>query len=104
MKRIILTGLALAGVCGCRSWHVETPSMTQQPTVYVAPDGNDQNPGTQERPLASLAGARDFVRQHRAAQHGPVVVEFAPGVYRISEPVEFGTGCLPLGQRRGRPD
>jgi hypothetical protein len=31
--------------------------------VYVAPNGNDANPGTQDRPLASLEAARDAVRK-----------------------------------------
>lgn len=89
MERIVLMGLAVAGFCGCRSWQVETPSMALSPTVYVAPDGDDQGAGTREEPLATLAGARDYNRRHRAAQNGPLVVEFSAGTYRFSEPVQF---------------
>ena len=31
-------------------------------TVHVATDGDDRNPGTADRPLATLAAARDLVR------------------------------------------
>ncbi len=34
--------------------------------LYVAPDGDDANPGTLERPLATLQAARDTLRQTRA--------------------------------------
>ena len=30
---------------------------------FVATNGNDQNPGTKNQPLASLNGARDLIRQ-----------------------------------------
>jgi hypothetical protein len=31
--------------------------------LYVAPSGNDANPGTQDQPFATLTGARDAIRQ-----------------------------------------
>jgi len=53
---------------------------------YVAPDGNDTNPGTIDRPLATLAGARDKVRNGK----GDVTVYFRDGYYHFSEPVRLG--------------
>ncbi|MDA3926106.1 MAG: right-handed parallel beta-helix repeat-containing protein [Kiritimatiellae bacterium] len=90
MKRMMIVGLVMAVICGCRSWHVETPSMALQPTLYVAPDGNDQRDGSRKQPLATLQGARNYLRKHRAELQGAIVVEFAGGIYRFKEPVVFG--------------
>ena len=35
-------------------------------TLFVSPAGDDNNPGTEQRPLATLAGARDRIRQVQA--------------------------------------
>lgn len=69
-------------------------------TVYVAPDGDDANPGTKERPLATATAARDALRRLRAAS-GPAAVEFADGVYRQDAPVRLeaadgGTAASPV--------
>ena len=53
---------------------------------YVAPDGNDTNPGTIDRPLATLAGARDKVRNVK----GDVTVYFRDGYYHFKAPVRLG--------------
>ena len=47
--------------------------------VYVAPDGNDSNPGTRELPLATLHGARDFVRELKTSGSGDITVWFRGG-------------------------
>ncbi|MDD4017189.1 MAG: right-handed parallel beta-helix repeat-containing protein [Kiritimatiellae bacterium] len=57
--------------------------------LHVAPDGNDANPGTRERPLATWQGARDAVRAFKAKNGGRVPpggvsVEFAEGVWKAS--------------------
>jgi hypothetical protein len=56
---------------------------------YVAPGGNDANPGTAQKPLASLRGARDAIRALKAK--GPltqaVTVYVAGGTYAITEPL-----------------
>jgi hypothetical protein len=62
--------------------------------LYVAPYGDDAAPGTNEKPLATLAGARDAVRKRIADDGGalnkPVNVYFRGGVYRFKETVVFG--------------
>ncbi len=59
-------------------------------TLFVAPGGKDTNPGTQEAPLAGLAGARDRVRQLKREKPGePIEVLFAAGTYTLSKAVEF---------------
>ncbi len=60
------------------------------PYLYVAPDGDDGNPGTIDRPLATLARARDVVRDFRKDMPKPVTVLVRGGTYYLSEPVKFG--------------
>lgn len=59
--------------------------------LYVAPSGRDTNPGTRERPLASLAGARDVLRTLRTqgALTAPVRVLVQDGHYALSSPLDF---------------
>jgi hypothetical protein len=58
---------------------------TPSTTIYVAPNGNDDNAGTLERPLATIAAAVARVR----GTHEPRV-ELADGVYQLKEPVRLG--------------
>jgi hypothetical protein len=60
--------------------------------VWVAPGGSDGNPGTKERPLASLAGAREAVRALRVGGElpGPVTVLVRAGTYYLPEPLTLG--------------
>ena len=61
------------------------------PRFFVSPAGDDKNPGTQEKPFASLTRARDAVRQHIASgPRGNVSVVVRQGVYELSEPLVFG--------------
>jgi hypothetical protein len=70
--------------------------------LHVAPGGNDAAPGSPERPLASLEGARDAVRRLRAAgTAGPVTVRVRGGTYRMArpfvlEPQDSGTAEAPV--------
>jgi hypothetical protein len=50
---------------------------------YVAPTGNDTNPGTLEKPFASLGRAQQAVRQKRGA------VFLRGGTYYLSQPLVF---------------
>jgi len=62
--------------------------------LYVAPKGNNTNPGTKEKPLATLTGARNAVRKLISADGGglkkPINVYFRGGTYRLKETVVFG--------------
>jgi hypothetical protein len=59
--------------------------------LWVAPYGNDSNPGTEASPLATLAGAQQAVRQRIAAGlAGDLVVTIRGGTYELSEPLVFG--------------
>jgi hypothetical protein len=58
----------------------------------VATDGSDDNPGTAERPFATLARARDAVRTLKATSTPrlEVIVLVRGGTYVLREPVVFG--------------
>jgi parallel beta-helix repeat protein len=79
--------------------------------VYVAPDGNDAWSGRLERPnaeksdgpLATLAGARDFIRRLKSQGplQGAVLVIVAGGTYPLAdtlvfEPQDSGTAQSPI--------
>ena len=80
---------------------------SRQTTFYVAPDGSDRNPGTTERPLASLAGARDALRETGLLGRESLEVIFRAGRYDLSENVVFtaadsGTPTAPVLYRGER--
>ncbi len=53
--------------------------------VYVSPSGNDTDPGTQSRPVASLTAARDLIRT-LGQKDKPITVWIAAGEYELTEP------------------
>jgi hypothetical protein len=58
--------------------------------LYVSPDGDDDNPGTQDLPLQTLQGARDRIRNVAKNGDQDVVVLFKAGDYFIDSTVRFG--------------
>ncbi|MEM6260030.1 MAG: right-handed parallel beta-helix repeat-containing protein [Planctomycetota bacterium] len=54
-------------------------------TYYVAPDGDDANPGTAAEPFATLERARDAVRASGQAGKEAVTIKIKGGVYRRGE-------------------
>jgi hypothetical protein len=60
--------------------------------LFVAPGGRDDNPGTAEKPLATLAGARDAIRRLRArgGLRAGATVLVRGGNYVLREPLRFG--------------
>ena len=77
--------------------------------LHVSPAGNDSNPGTKDRPLATFDGARKAARP--LAGKEPVNVWFHDGVYYLPDTVRFehadsGTSSAPVvyaGRLRRRP-
>ncbi len=59
--------------------------------IYVSPKGNDQNPGTQISPKATLHGAireaRELRRLLKVGKDEPVRILMAGGIYNLYEPV-----------------
>jgi len=57
---------------------------------FVSPGGSDDNPGTEQKPFATIAEARDAVRHLIAAGlESDVKVCLRGGTYRLSEPLAF---------------
>ncbi|GAA1802391.1 hypothetical protein GCM10009682_25290 [Luedemannella flava] len=61
-----------------------------QATYYVAPNGNDADPGTLTSPFRTLQRARDVVRTVNANMTGDIYVYLRGGSYPVSSTVEFG--------------
>lgn len=60
--------------------------------LYVAPDGNDTNPGTRAAPLKTLEAARDAIRNLKGEQPqlaGGATAWLRGGVYRITKTFEL---------------
>lgn len=58
--------------------------------IYVAPSGDDSNPGTRARPIATLREAQNRARAARAATTDqPVVVQIRGGTYPQTAALEF---------------
>jgi len=51
---------------------------------YVSPDGSDNNVGSKQKPFASLARARDAIREAKIAGHESVNVILADGIYLLT--------------------
>ena len=81
--RFFLASVALLLVHASTSAAVET-------TLYVAPGGNDANPGTQAQPFATLEKARQAVRAVNQQMQGDMVVVLRGGTYRIDRSLVFG--------------
>lgn len=82
---------ALPLVCGATA--APTAARAQSLTLYVAPNGSDTASGTERgKPLATLTGARDAIRQIRkkgALPTGGITVRVARGTYPLSGPLEL---------------
>ncbi len=56
--------------------------------IYVSPDGNDENSGEKDTPVASLTGAVNAMRSYRKQNglpEGGIKIEFASGTYNVTE-------------------
>jgi hypothetical protein len=58
--------------------------------IYVAVDGKDTQPGTQKRPFATLARARDALRALPAAERAGSTVWIGGGDYSLTETLRLG--------------
>jgi hypothetical protein len=80
-KKQLLTALAMTIL-----WLTGTGVVQGANQYYVAPapGGNDSNPGSIDRPFASLAKARDMVRTVRDSMTADIVVYLRGGEYALS--------------------
>ena len=99
IKRLCLTLLIFASAC----FSLPARAADQPVSLFVAVDGNDTNPGTKEKPFATLERARDEVRKVGAAGQ-PVVVTLRGGDYLRTGTLELthadsGTDAAPVTWR-----
>jgi hypothetical protein len=59
-------------------------------TLYIAPYGNDNNPGTETNPFATLDKAQQVVRTINKEMTGDIVVVLLGGDYRLDRTIVFG--------------
>ena len=62
-------------------------------TIYVSTSGNDNNPGTEGQPLASINGANGKIKELRQNEvlNDTIFVKISSGTYYIMEPIEFNS-------------
>jgi hypothetical protein len=93
---LLLTPPSAARAADTITIPADSPAVPPRPLLpqadfYVAPGGSDSNPGTAAAPLATLAKARDKVREMAAAGLAhDVVVVIRGGTYRQTETIVFG--------------
>jgi len=66
------------------------PVKADSATFYVATDGDDANPGTKVKPFATLAKAKEAVRDHKQRGKKAITVLVRAGTYYQAEPLVFG--------------
>ena len=88
---LALAVLAAAVSTAAITYQVPASAATQA-TYYVAPTGNDTNPGTITSPFRTLQRARDVVRTVNANMTGDINVLVRGGTYPVSSTIEFGPG------------
>ena len=71
---------------------VMSPFSAHAADLYLAPGGNDANPGTKDRPMATLERARDAIRELKKKgplPQGVVTVYLRGGVYTLEQSFEL---------------
>lgn len=67
------------------STRTKIASAAPQASLYVAPNGSDENDGSEKKPFATLEKARDAVRAIRQSGDKAVAVILKPGEYRVTD-------------------
>jgi hypothetical protein len=85
---------------------LEAMVQTENPgaSIYVAPHGSDSNPGTRERPFASLQRAQHETRALKQRATQPITVWVRGGTYYLEAPLVFtpedsGTSEAPISYK-----
>ena len=90
MRRVlffVLTLMLVSGVCAMSA-------SAQKGDFYVSPDGSDNGPGSLSAPFATLARARDAVRELRALRKTgntePAVITLREGRHQLNQTLVLG--------------
>ena len=90
--RVLVWLLAVLLVFGCA---VPALAAGEPSVLYVSPDGDDGAAGTPDAPLATLNGAKEYLKAHKDDYPGGATVYFREGVYAFSEEAVFSDEDLP---------
>ena len=88
ISRVVIT----AGYILCGIVFTATGKVQQPHEFYVSPAGNDQNPGTVEKPFLTAEKARDTIRLLKKSNSpisDTITVFFRKGDYQFSKTLEF---------------
>lgn len=88
-SRFALTALVLAMV----AWATAGRPVAQAGIWHVSPTGDDGNPGTEDRPFATLERARDAIRDARGAtpaDKAAHTIRLASGTHRRTQAFDLG--------------
>lgn len=58
-----------------------------QATIYVSPDGSDDNDGSVGAPFKTIAAARDAVRLINSSMSGDIIIYLRDGTHEVTEPI-----------------
>lgn len=99
LKAITSVCCVLGMMLNCSAGDLDTTNIS--PNLYVAPWGNDSNPGTEAKPFATLVQAQIAVRSFRQKVPKPIVVFVREGTYYLTTPLIFthedgGTDLQPV--------
>jgi hypothetical protein len=57
--------------------------------LYVAPNGNDMNPGTEQAPLKTIERAKELLRTAKKGMSRDITVYLRGGIYPVTQPIIF---------------
>ncbi len=81
VKHKLLAAVSILLVTACTSGSYE---------IYVSPEGNDQNEGSIDSPLATITAARDMIRgMEECERNRNINIYLRGGEYKLSETVKF---------------
>lgn len=90
MKRILAFAVSVCALSGNFCYAAESTEKDEYSSayqLYVAVDGDDDNPGTKDLPLASFIGAADKVKElkkNKRFKKRDIAVNFMPGEYKLT--------------------
>lgn len=92
-KKLITGIVAAATALSCFTVPVSYAEELTGTIIYVSPNGNDSNDGSEGSPLASMEGARNKIREIKKSgmpQNG-ITVTFREGSYKWTDTLEFNS-------------
>ena len=92
-KKLITGIVAAATALSCFTVPVSYAEELTGTIIYVSPNGNDSNDGSEGSPLASMEGARNKIREIKKSgmPENGITVAFREGSYKWTDTLEFNS-------------